>query len=144
MSPPDTRTPRICFVPIEVFHSPAGIEENRAGVAALVGFVKCAVIGDEGAAIEVIENVGPCLPAAATTTDIGGLTIHIDHLVLGHADAWRTGAFLLIAGGGFVVLLRAGGFAGGGSGPGAAVGFSGAGGEECGGEGEKEGGFHGR
>ena len=102
-----------------------------------------AVDGDEGAAIEVVEDIVPDFAAAAAAADIGGFAIHIDHLIFGHADAGRTGAFLLVVGGGFAVLLRAGGFTGGSSGPGAAVGFRGAGGQECGGEGEEEGGFHG-
>lgn len=140
---PDARSPWIRFIPIKVLHPAAAVEEDGAGVAALEGFVKCAVVGDEGAAVEVIEHVEPRFATAAAAADVGGLAIHVDDLVLGHADAGRAGAFLLIARGRFPMPLRARRFTAG-SGLSAAVGFGSTCSEESGGEGEKEGGFHGR
>ena len=139
---PDARSPWIRFIPVEVFYPAAAVEDDGAGVAALEGFVKGTVVGNEGAPIEVIEDVAPHFATTAAAADAGRFAVHIDDLILGHADARRAGAFLLVAGGGFVVALRAGGFIAG-PGPGAAVGFSGACREEGGGEDEKEDGFHG-
>lgn len=77
--------PRIGLVPVEVFHPAIAVEEDDAAVTFPQSIMHPAVEGDEGGAVEPINDVAPGY-AAGRGGDADRTAIAGANLFLGHAE----------------------------------------------------------